>query len=162
MRDKARNAVPSGRRVNGKPLAGDISLTAADVGAYSRGETYSRGEMEGRIAEVKAVASHTMGGMRISAIRRNGNGGLVAIGGTPGPFGSTRGGTKIDDSGRLKGEVLLNIVTHTTNNASKIQQRHYAVIQYLMNGAWVTIAEDDFMTSDLNTSHYERGSSGRH
>ncbi|WP_407072902.1 tail fiber protein [Photorhabdus viridis] len=31
---KANNAVPSGRRINGKSLVGDISLSAGDVGAY--------------------------------------------------------------------------------------------------------------------------------
>ncbi|EAO0951785.1 phage tail protein, partial [Salmonella enterica] len=31
----AKNAVPATRRVNNKPLSGDITLSAADVGAIS-------------------------------------------------------------------------------------------------------------------------------
>ncbi|MBC8946000.1 sulfurtransferase [Xenorhabdus indica] len=37
--DKAQNAVPNSRKVNGKSLSGDITLNAADVGAFSRGAT---------------------------------------------------------------------------------------------------------------------------
>ncbi|KER01027.1 phage-related tail fiber protein, partial [Photorhabdus temperata subsp. temperata Meg1] len=37
--NKANHAVPSSRRVNGKALTGDISLTAGDVGAFSLGLT---------------------------------------------------------------------------------------------------------------------------
>ncbi|MCA6222909.1 phage tail protein, partial [Photorhabdus sp. UCH-936] len=35
---KANNAVPNNRKVNGKMLAGDISLGATDVGAYTKVE----------------------------------------------------------------------------------------------------------------------------
>lgn len=34
--------VPTNRTVNGKPLSGNISLSSADVGAYSKGETDTR------------------------------------------------------------------------------------------------------------------------
>ncbi|WP_445497397.1 gp53-like domain-containing protein [Photorhabdus sp. SF281] len=34
--DKANNAVPNSRRINGKSLVGDISLNAGDVGAYPK------------------------------------------------------------------------------------------------------------------------------
>ena len=36
--------VPETRKVNGKPLSADISLTASDVGAYPKAETYSQSE----------------------------------------------------------------------------------------------------------------------
>ncbi|KMJ43425.1 hypothetical protein AB204_19760, partial [Xenorhabdus khoisanae] len=62
-RQKALNAVPQGRKVNGKPLAGDVWLGAGDVGAYSKGET------ESRITEVKSIAHNTVSGMRLSAFR---------------------------------------------------------------------------------------------
>ncbi|MDB6372270.1 phage tail protein, partial [Photorhabdus bodei] len=39
--DKANNAVPSSRKVNGKALTGDISLSAGDVGAFKLGLTGS-------------------------------------------------------------------------------------------------------------------------
>ncbi|WP_240820439.1 phage tail protein [Pectobacterium carotovorum] len=38
----ANGRVPSGRKVNGKELAADIVLTAADVGAYTKAETDTR------------------------------------------------------------------------------------------------------------------------
>ncbi|WP_426575313.1 tail fiber domain-containing protein (plasmid) [Xenorhabdus stockiae] len=53
----ANNRVPSGRKVNGKPLSGDIVLTAADVGAYSKGETYNRTEIDNRVTDVRNVAN---------------------------------------------------------------------------------------------------------
>ncbi|MDB6374449.1 phage tail protein, partial [Photorhabdus bodei] len=39
--DKANNAVPSSRKVNGKALTGDVSLSAGDVGAFKLGLTGS-------------------------------------------------------------------------------------------------------------------------
>ncbi len=36
--NKANNAVPNNRKVNGKALTGDISLNAGDVGAYTKVE----------------------------------------------------------------------------------------------------------------------------
>ncbi|WP_445496721.1 phage tail protein [Photorhabdus sp. SF281] len=40
--NKANNAVPNSRRINGKVLTGDVSLNAGDVGAYSKPESDSR------------------------------------------------------------------------------------------------------------------------
>ncbi|WP_240042096.1 phage tail protein, partial [Pectobacterium versatile] len=40
--DNANSRVPSGRKVNGKALSADITLTAADVGAYTKAETDTR------------------------------------------------------------------------------------------------------------------------
>lgn len=40
--DAINTRVPTGRKVNGKPLTSDISLQAADVGAYTRSETNTR------------------------------------------------------------------------------------------------------------------------
>ncbi|OCA53962.1 phage tail protein [Photorhabdus namnaonensis] len=37
--NKANNAVPNSRKVNGKALSGDVSLNAGDVGSYSRQES---------------------------------------------------------------------------------------------------------------------------
>lgn len=41
------NAVPSSRIVNGKPLSGDISLTAADVGAAASSHTHAAAQVSG-------------------------------------------------------------------------------------------------------------------
>lgn len=40
--NNANGRVPSGRKVNGKPLTEDISLTAGDVGAYTKAEVDAR------------------------------------------------------------------------------------------------------------------------
>ncbi|HHE6468363.1 TPA: phage tail protein [Providencia rettgeri] len=40
--NNANGRVPSGRKVNGKPLSADISLTAGDVGAYTKAEVDSK------------------------------------------------------------------------------------------------------------------------
>ncbi|WP_230083330.1 phage tail protein [Providencia sp. wls1950] len=40
--NNANGRVPSGRKVNGKPLTTDISLTAGDVGAYTKAEVDAR------------------------------------------------------------------------------------------------------------------------
>ncbi|WP_439900961.1 phage tail protein, partial [Salmonella enterica] len=37
--DNANGRVPSGRKVNGHPLSGDITLSAADVNAFALGMT---------------------------------------------------------------------------------------------------------------------------
>ncbi|WP_225816056.1 hypothetical protein [Photorhabdus antumapuensis] len=51
---KANNAVPSSRKINGKALAGDVSLNARDVGVQPidncavRRESYTKGEFDGK------------------------------------------------------------------------------------------------------------------
>ncbi|MCL0002430.1 phage tail protein [Providencia rettgeri] len=40
--NNANGRVPNGRKVNGKPLSADISLTAGDVGAYTKAEVDSK------------------------------------------------------------------------------------------------------------------------
>ncbi|WP_246593310.1 tail fiber protein [Photorhabdus akhurstii] len=45
----AKSAVPSSRKVNGKPLTEDVSLNAGDVGAYSKSESdnkFARGSVD--------------------------------------------------------------------------------------------------------------------
>ncbi|PHM60679.1 tail protein [Xenorhabdus stockiae] len=49
--NNANGRVPSSRTVNGKPLSGDITLNAADVGAYSRDEA------DKHINDAKALAN---------------------------------------------------------------------------------------------------------
>ncbi|WP_340614517.1 phage tail protein [Xenorhabdus thailandensis] len=49
--DNANGRVPSSRTVNGKLLSGDITLNAADVGAYSRSET------DKHVNDAKALAN---------------------------------------------------------------------------------------------------------
>lgn len=51
------NAVPNSRKVNGKPLSGDISLTAGDVGAAAANHTHAAGSIDG-LAAVAASGSY--------------------------------------------------------------------------------------------------------
>lgn len=58
--------VPTGRKVNGKALTGDISLTAADVGAAASGHSHTA-------AQVGAAASnHTHTAAQVGALASNG------------------------------------------------------------------------------------------
>ncbi len=58
--------VPTGRKVNGKALTGDISLTAADVGAAASGHSHTA-------AQVGAAASnHTHTAAQVGALANNG------------------------------------------------------------------------------------------
>ena len=50
--NNANGRVPSGRKVNGKTLSADISLTAGDTGAYTTAET------DTRVAEAKATGTN--------------------------------------------------------------------------------------------------------
>lgn len=55
-------AVPVGRKVNNKPLSADISLSAGDVGAYSKTETDTKvadAKKAGTDAQTKANAANT-------------------------------------------------------------------------------------------------------
>ena len=47
--------VPDSRKVNGKALSDDITLTAEDVGAYPKSETFSRTETSAAIDKAKAA-----------------------------------------------------------------------------------------------------------
>ncbi|MDC9596479.1 hypothetical protein PSI14_06240, partial [Xenorhabdus sp. XENO-2] len=49
---EANSRVPLTRKVNGKELAADIQLTAADIGAYNKEET------DGQIKDVRTLAEH--------------------------------------------------------------------------------------------------------
>lgn len=46
--NNANGRVPSGRKINGMDLTADRNITAAQVGAYNKTETYSRSEMDAR------------------------------------------------------------------------------------------------------------------
>lgn len=48
--------VPETRKVNGKSLTGDITLTADDVGAYGKSETYQKTEVGNLLVAVKSEA----------------------------------------------------------------------------------------------------------
>ncbi|MGJ3352068.1 gp53-like domain-containing protein [Providencia sp. Je.9.19] len=60
--NNANGRVPSGRKVNNKPLTADISLTAGDVGAYTKAETDTKvtdAKKAGTDAQSTANAANT-------------------------------------------------------------------------------------------------------
>jgi len=52
--------VPETRKINGKTLAGDITLTPSDIGAYGKDETYSKGETSNLIAAAKTTMQESI------------------------------------------------------------------------------------------------------
>ncbi|MCP9269535.1 hypothetical protein M5U04_15925 [Xenorhabdus sp. XENO-1] len=141
--NNANGRVPASRNINGKVLTGDISLNAADVGAYSRTET------DNRINEAKTLANNTVSGMRLSAFRNQNErvSYLLATGESTsvnylGWSMQHSGDEHADDyeylgyPSRHSGEIIINMRSsrHTT----------YATIQYLINGNWVNIADEPY------------------
>ncbi|WP_211027748.1 tail fiber protein, partial [Pectobacterium versatile] len=55
--DNANGRVPSGRKVNSKALTADITLTAADVDAYTKAETDTRVAAATTAANTAATAA---------------------------------------------------------------------------------------------------------
>ncbi|MGG2143450.1 phage tail protein [Symbiopectobacterium sp. RP] len=90
--DNANGRVPSGRKVNGKALKADITLSAGDVGAYTRAETDTRvtvattaaananNNAEGRVPAGRKVNSKpltadiTLGPVDVGALAKDQNG----------------------------------------------------------------------------------------
>ncbi|MCC8379143.1 hypothetical protein J8V46_05145, partial [Xenorhabdus sp. PB30.3] len=169
-RNRALDAVPGGRTVNGKPLTGNVWLGAADVGAYSKGETYSRGEVDARVNDVRNVANNvnklvvnTVGGMRLSETRVH-NKGSDRIGPDGKYSWRVRNRDAIDDSGRLKGEVLLNVYFRGGLYGNDAwEKKRFAAIQYFMNGQWVNIADDGHTPTawDIERREVRGGGDGR-
>ncbi|KMJ43589.1 hypothetical protein AB204_18905, partial [Xenorhabdus khoisanae] len=143
----------------GKPLAGDVWLGAGDVGAYSKAETYNRGEVDNRVNEAKNLAHNTVGGMRLSKSREYIGGRILASGEVNtvgwGSWTIYPESAYVDDGGRLKGEILLNVYFHTngssSSGSSKWKCKKFAVVQYFINGQWVNITDDEFMKSTPDT-----------
>ncbi|CDM92244.1 hypothetical protein [Xenorhabdus bovienii] len=142
--NNANGRVPASRNINGKVLTGDISLNAADVGAYSRTET------DNRINEAKTLANNTVSGMRLSAFRHQNVSRmsyLVATGESTYVdylgWDMQHGDDEHADDykylgypGRRSGEIIIKI------NSGNFTT--YATIQYLINGNWVNIADEPY------------------
>ncbi|WP_145957500.1 hypothetical protein [Xenorhabdus hominickii] len=120
--NNANGRVPADRKVNGKPLSGDIALTAGEVGAYSKGETYSRGEIDGRVNDVRNVANNANNNAngRVPADRKvNGKplSGDIAL--TAGEVGAYSKGETYS-RGEIDGRVndVRNVANNASNNAN--------------------------------------------
>ncbi|MCG3462186.1 hypothetical protein L7G72_10035 [Xenorhabdus bovienii] len=148
--NNANGRVPASRNINGKALTGDISLNAADVGAYSRTET------DNRINEAKTLANNTVSGMRLSAFRNqsvvNNTSYLVATGESTYVGGWGWAMQHGDDEHyddykylgyplRRSGEITIDMDFSSDRSWSSTS---YATIQYLINGNWVNIADEPY------------------
>ncbi|MGJ0577257.1 hypothetical protein ACR71G_03875 [Xenorhabdus bovienii] len=148
--NNANGRVPASRNINGKVLTGDISLNAADVGAYSRTET------DNRINEAKTLANNTVSGMRLSAFRNqsivNNRSYLVATGESTYVGGWGWAMQHGDDEHyddykylgypiRRSGEITIDMDFSSDHSWSSTS---YATIQYLINGNWVNIADEPY------------------
>ncbi|WP_340619038.1 hypothetical protein, partial [Xenorhabdus entomophaga] len=69
-----------------------------------------------------------------------------------------------NDSGRLKGEIFLNIYHHD-NNGNRggffWTQKQFASLQYLINGQWVNVADDEYKITNLDTASNPPRGEGR-
>ncbi|MBD2780805.1 hypothetical protein ID859_09700, partial [Xenorhabdus sp. 38] len=148
--NNANGRVPSGRKINGKPLSGDIALTATDVGAYNRAETYNKDEVN-RLTNEAKNSPNSMKEMRLSSCRFHSFDSSILPRFIRRYWETRREKQPYSDSGRLKGEILLNIYFHLNNDDQKWTQKQFATIQYFLNGQWVNIADDDYKITDLDT-----------
>lgn len=111
--NNANGRVPSGRKVNNKPLSSDISLTAGDVGAYTKAETDSR---------ITAASNGA-----VMNIRR---------GAAVNPPKQNEYGPKESPAG-----CVVTSVRHDPTTSYGVFFT-YRPLQILVNGAWKTLAGD--------------------
>ncbi|WP_306303785.1 hypothetical protein [Providencia rettgeri] len=111
--NNANGRVPSGRKVNGKPLTSDITLGAGDVGAYTKAETDSKISMSSNGA--------------VMNIRR---------GASVNPPKQNEYGPKESPAG-----CIVTSVRHDPTTSYGIFFT-YRPLQILVNGAWKTLAGD--------------------
>lgn len=62
--NNANGRVPSGRKVNGKPLSADITLNAGDVGALTQTTADDRYELKGHDPKYKYITVYSGAGMK--------------------------------------------------------------------------------------------------
>ncbi len=111
--NNANGRVPNTRRVNNKPLSSDISLTAGDVGAYTKAETDSR---------ITAASNGA-----VMNIRR---------GAAVNPPKQNEYGPKESPAG-----CVVTSVRHDPTTSYGVFFT-YRPLQILVNGAWKTLAGD--------------------
>ena len=105
--------VPTGRKVNGKALTGDISLTAADVGAAASGHSHTA-------AQVGAAASnHTHTAAQVGALASNGKAATAGTADTAKACsGNAATATKLATARNISVNVGSNIGSNFDGSAS--------------------------------------------
>ncbi|WP_275353203.1 hypothetical protein [Xenorhabdus bovienii] len=148
----ANGRVPAGRKVNGKALTNDITLNAGDIGAYSRAETDSHVDnVRVLVNEVKNAANNSIDGIRLSAFRIYSSGKSQYADGRNDPtrynISDSNTNKGLQAGFRKSGEIMTNITWQRHSHDGTVivvDSVIYASIQYLINGYWVTVADDRY------------------
>ena len=111
--NNANGRVPNTRKVNNKPLSTDITLSAADVGAYTKTESDARYMKNALNVRLGAKTRYSPSSNRVSW-------------NWEAPAGNVLTGLVVDETG--------------SNSADNISGAWYRPLQSLVNGQWVTIS----------------------
>ncbi|ATG14938.1 tail fiber protein [Providencia alcalifaciens RIMD 1656011] len=111
--NNANGRVPNTRKVNNKPLSTDITLSAGDVGAYTKTESDARYMQNALNVRLGAKTRYSPSSNRVSW-------------NWEAPAGNVLTGLVVDDTG--------------SNSADNISGAWYRPLQSLVNGQWVTIS----------------------
>ncbi|HHR5827449.1 TPA: phage tail protein [Providencia alcalifaciens] len=111
--NNANGRVPNTRKVNNKPLSTDITLSAGDVGAYTKTESDARYMKNALNVRLGAKTRYSPSSNRVSW-------------NWEAPAGNVLTGLVIDETG--------------SNSADNISGAWYRPLQSLVNGQWVTIS----------------------
>ncbi|BBG60490.1 phage tail protein [Providencia rustigianii] len=111
--NNANGRVPNTRKVNNKPLSTDITLSAGDVGAYTKTESDARYMKNALNVRLGAKTRYSPSGNRVSW-------------NWEAPAGNVLTGLVVDETG--------------SNSADNISGAWYRPLQSLVNGQWVTIS----------------------
>ncbi|HHS2762170.1 TPA: hypothetical protein ACS72U_003955 [Providencia alcalifaciens] len=111
--NNANGRVPNTRKVNNKPLSTDITLSAGDVGAYTKTESDARYMQNALNVRLGAKTRYSPSSNRVSW-------------NWEAPAGNVLTGLVVDETG--------------SNSADNISGAWYRPLQSLVNGQWVTIS----------------------
>ncbi|HHR6069352.1 TPA: phage tail protein [Providencia alcalifaciens] len=111
--NNANGRVPNTRKVNNKPLSTDITLSAGDVGAYTKTESDARYMKNALNVRLGAKTRYSPSSNRVSW-------------NWEAPAGNVLTGLVVDETG--------------SNSADNISGAWYRPLQSLVNGQWVTIS----------------------
>ncbi|HHR6403364.1 TPA: phage tail protein [Providencia alcalifaciens] len=111
--NNANGRVPNTRKVNNKPLSTDITLSAGDVGAYTKAESDARYMKNALNVRLGAKTRYSPSSNRVSW-------------NWEAPAGNVLTGLVVDETG--------------SNSADNISGAWYRPLQSLVNGQWVTIS----------------------
>ncbi|WGZ54401.1 phage tail protein [Providencia alcalifaciens] len=111
--NNANGRVPNTRKVNNKPLSTDITLSAGDVGAYTKTESDARYMKNALNVRLGAKTRYSPSSNRVSW-------------NWEAPAGNVLTGLVVDETG--------------SNSADNVSGAWYRPLQSLVNGQWVTIS----------------------